>query len=122
MKELKILVIDDDPEQVEILKTILTSEGRKITTCTKSRDALEMIQSEKFDLVLTDVSMPEVDGVQILKFTKQHSPETEVVPITAFGDWGVYAEALRLGAKDFINKPYSIPEIQGLVARISSAK
>lgn len=122
MKPFKILVIDDDPEQAEILDTILQAEGREIKVCTSGKEALQIIQQSSYDLIFTDISMPDVDGIQILKFAKQNSPKTEVVPITAFGDWGIYAEALRLGAKEFINKPYDIPEIQGVVERIASGR
>lgn len=118
---LKILLIDDDPEQIEILKTIVSKEGREVTACIKSKEALQLISKNKYDLVFTDVSMPEVDGVQVMKYIKEHSPETTFVPITAFGDWGIYAHALRLGAKEFINKPFNIPEIQGVINKLFPA-
>jgi DNA-binding NtrC family response regulator len=118
---IKILLIDDDPEQIEILKTIVSKEGRDVTTCVKSKEALQLISKNKYDLVFTDISMPEVDGVQVMKYVKDHSPETTFVPITAFGDWGIYAQALRLGAKEFINKPFNIPEIQGVINKLFPA-
>jgi DNA-binding NtrC family response regulator len=122
MIPLKILVIDDDPDQVEIIKTIVSAEGRQIETCTEGKVAFDLIHKQKFDLVFTDILLPDINGVQIMKEIKKTSPETEVVPVTAFGDWGIYAETLKLGAKEFINKPFRISEIQGVVARVASSK
>lgn len=122
MHPLKILVIDDHPEHAEILKTMITAKGREIQTCTKGREAVELIHKEKFDLVFTDIVMPDIDGVQIMKEIKKESPETEVVPVTAFGDWGIYAETLKLGAKEFVNKPFNVSEVQGIVTRFVSSK
>ncbi|MBI1884378.1 MAG: response regulator [Chlamydiae bacterium] len=120
MNPFKILVVDDDPEQAEILRTILTSAGRAITICTRGREALDLISKNPFNLIFTDISMPEVNGLQVMKCAQEKCPQAALVPITAFGDWGIYAQALKMGAKDFINKPFSIPEIQGVVEKFIS--
>ncbi len=120
MKPLKILVIDDNAEQAEILHTILKAEGRDVKVSTESEEALKLIHQNNFDIVFTDVSMPKVDGLEVLKYTKKHSPKTYVILITAFGDWGVYAESIKEGAAEFINKPYNIPEIQNAVERVAN--
>lgn len=121
MKTVKILVVDDDPEQAEILSEILASEERDITVSTKSKEAIEMIRKNHYDIIFTDISMPEIDGLQLIKQAKETSPNTKFVPITAFGDWGVYSETLQLGVQEFLNKPYNIPEIQNLVKKLSAS-
>lgn len=121
MSSIKILIIDDDPDQAEILKTIISGGERDIEVCTSGPDALELLKKNLYQLILTDLSMPEVDGLAILKYVKEHHPQTEVIAVTAFGDWGVYAEALRLGAKEFISKPFNLPEIREIVARLCPA-
>lgn len=121
MKFLKILIIDDDPEQAEILKSILKAEGREVQTSTNPKEALHLIHEHSFDIVFTDVSMPEVDGIQVLKYAQKHSPNARIILITAFGDWGIYAEAIKGGAAEFINKPFNIPEIQNAVERLASS-
>jgi two-component system response regulator PilR (NtrC family) len=122
MYPLRILVIDDHPEHAEILKTMITAQGREIQTCTRGQEAVDLIHKEKFDLVFTDMIMPDIHGVQIMEEIKKSAPETEVVPVTAFGDWGLYAETLKLGAKEFINKPFNVSEVQGIVKRVASSK
>ncbi|MBI1871543.1 MAG: response regulator [Chlamydiae bacterium] len=115
----KILVVDDDHDQAEILHSILEADDRDITICTKAREALHLIEINPYDIIFTDISMPEVDGIQIIQYTKKHSPNTELIPITAFGDWGIYSQTLKLGAKEFVNKPYNIQEIHGLMKKFN---
>lgn len=122
MNAFRILIIDDDPDQADILKTALGAYGREVKTCIGGKAALELLNRECFDLIFTDISMPEVDGIQIIKYVKEHCGDTEIVPITAFGDWGLYAQALRMGVKDFINKPFNIPEIQGIIEKASASE
>jgi DNA-binding NtrC family response regulator len=122
MKSLKILIIDDIPEQAEVLRNILAEDGHEIKICTKSKDALQLITDKKFDVVFTDLSMPEVNGMQIIKHIKEHTPQTKAIPITAFGDWDVYAQTLSLGIQEFLSKPYNIPEIKSLIQKIASSK
>src|SRR5574341_2218232 len=122
MNPLKILVIDDHPEHAEILKTMITGPSCEIQTCTQGKEACDLIHKEKFDLVFTDIYMPDINGVQIMKEIKKTSPETEVVPMTAFGDWGIYTETLKLGAREFINKPFNASEVRDIVNRVTLSK
>jgi DNA-binding NtrC family response regulator len=122
MKSLKILIIDDIPEQAEILRNILSEGDHEIEICTKGKDGLQRITDKKFDAVFTDLSMPEVDGIQIIKYLREHAPETKIIPVTAFGDWDVYAQTLGLGVEEFVSKPYNIPEVKSLIEKIASSK
>ena len=118
MKSLKILIIDDIPEQAEILRNILAEGDHDIEICTTGKEGLQRITDKTFDVVFTDLSMPEVDGIQIIKYIKEHAPQTEVIPVTAFGEWDIYTETLKLGVKEFLSKPYNIPDIKSLVEKI----
>ena len=117
---LNILVVDDSEEQAEILQMLLKSDGHEVTICFGGQEACSLVNQNRYDMVFTDISMPEVNGIQVMKHVKEHSPQTEIIPITAFGDWGVYAESIQLGAKAFINKPYNVEDIQKIVNRIAA--
>jgi YesN/AraC family two-component response regulator len=122
MKPLTILIIDDIPEQAEVLRNIIAQGNHMIEICTKGTEGLQRVKDKKFDVVFTDLSMPEVDGMQIIKYLKEHAPETKIVPVTAFGDWDVYAQTLGLGVEEFVSKPYNIPEVKSLIDKIASSK
>ena len=113
-----VLVVDDNVEQVNILKKILTREGYAVASATCGSDALKIIQEDSVDVLVTDMSMPEMDGITLLKKAKTLKKGLPVVIITAFGEWGPYAEALREGAADFLSKPFKVDEILRVLRRV----
>lgn len=106
----KLLVVDDE----EIVRTscirILSSEGYSVETAKSSTEALEKLQGGSFDLVLTDLVMPGITGIELLRRIKEEWPGAEVVVITGYGTVKTAVEALRYGAYDYIEKPFT-PEI-----------
>ncbi|HBW47510.1 TPA: two-component system response regulator, partial [bacterium] len=74
MEELQILVIDDEPKMAKLMASALKSEGRIIETETKPKAALKRVERERFDIVITDLKMPDVDGIQILSAARHHAP------------------------------------------------
>ncbi|MBI1912502.1 MAG: sigma-54-dependent Fis family transcriptional regulator [Deltaproteobacteria bacterium] len=100
-----ILVVDDEKGQREILKAILESEGYNVGTASGGQEALEAIQKNNFELVVTDLKMPGMDGHELLKQILREKPSVSVVMITAHGTIDSAVEAIRQGAFDYLTKP-----------------
>lgn len=111
----KILVVDDEQSMRDFLAIMLKKEGHEVSTAENGRDALKAVQAEIFDLVVTDVKMPGADGIEVLKTIKDISPETVVIMITAFATAETAIEAMKLGAYDYIIKPFKVDEIKLII-------
>ncbi len=108
----KILVVDDELYLCELLKDELLSTGLfDVDIVNDGAQAMNKIKSKIYDLVLLDIKMPRISGIDVLKFIKEHSPDTEVIMITAYGDVKLAVETIKLGAFDFITKPYNFDEL-----------
>jgi len=101
----RLLLIDDEEINVRVLSMSLRSDGYEVFTATSGAEGLEIFDREKPDIVITDIKMPGMDGIEVLKRVKAHDPDTEVIIITGHGDIDNAIEALKYGASDFINKP-----------------
>ncbi len=115
MKE-KIMIIDDDPLICQGLSQALKDEYEVVST-TSGEEALEMVKKEDFDVVLTDLVMPKVGGMRILKEIKGIKPEIRVIMITAYATVENAIEALKEGATDYIPKPFDLDKVQKVVKR-----
>ncbi len=113
-----VLVVDDNTEQVNILNKILTREGYRVSSAANGVEALKIVETSNVDVLITDMSMPEMDGITLLKKAKVIKKDLPVIIITAFGEWGPYAEALREGAADFLSKPFKLDEILKVLKRV----
>lgn len=113
----KILIVEDEKSMREVLKILLEGEGHKVTTASDGIEGLSCIEKDIFDLVITDVKMPKADGFEVLKRIKETSPDTIVIMITAFGNRETATQAMKLGAYDFISKPFNIDEIRLIVKK-----
>lgn len=102
-----ILLVDDDVELLKALAKVLEKEGYVVFAHSTANDAIRFVNESKqrFDLVITDVSMPGMKGTTFLSAVKTAFPRVPVIIITAFGDWGQYMETLREGAFDYLYKP-----------------
>lgn len=108
----KILVVDDEEYLCELLKDELLSTNLfEVDIANDGAQAMNKIQSKIYDIVLLDIKMPRISGIEVLKFIKEHSPDTEVIMITALGDIKLAVETIKLGAFDFITKPYNFDEL-----------
>ncbi|MEO0137250.1 MAG: sigma-54 dependent transcriptional regulator [candidate division WOR-3 bacterium] len=107
----KILIIDDETKICEILKDILENEGYIADFATNGTDGLRKIQKDQIDLVLLDVKLPDIDGLNLLKKIKDFDPNISVIMISAFGTISTAVEAVKNGAEDFIEKPLEINRI-----------
>jgi PAS domain S-box-containing protein len=103
----KLLVIDDESSTRELLKISLESDGYTVFTAEDGPNGLEIFEKENPAIVLTDIKMPGMDGIEVLQKVKEQSPEAEVIVITGHGEMNLAIQALQLEASDFINKPIS---------------
>ncbi|MCJ8500947.1 sigma-54-dependent transcriptional regulator [Desulfatitalea alkaliphila] len=106
-----IMIVDDEPSIVQSLKGLLTDEGFEVLTAANGYEALQLLETEAPDMVLLDIWMPGIDGIETLKEIKKGSPHTQVVMITGHGTIETAVQATKLGAFDFIEKPLSIDKV-----------
>lgn len=107
----KILVVDDEEVTRLSLAEILSLEGYQVASAKSGEEALQKLEKETFDLVLADLVMKEVDGLQVMKAVKKLSPETVVIMLTAYGTLESAIQAMRRGAYDYLIKPCGAQEI-----------
>ncbi|MEP9411972.1 MAG: sigma-54-dependent Fis family transcriptional regulator [Candidatus Brocadia sp.] len=112
-----ILVVDDDAVAAELLAEVLGKEGYRVQTTTNSTDAIRMGETTSFDVVITDLKMPNTSGIDILRAYSRMNPQTITIVITAFGSFETAIEAIRNGAYDYISKPFKIEEIKLKIRR-----
>jgi len=113
----KILIVEDEKSMREILKILLEEEDYIVSTAAEGLEGLASIEKDIFDLVITDMKMPGADGFEVLRKVKEISPETMVIMITAFGTTETAIQAMKLGAYDYIHKPFNIEEIRLIVRK-----
>lgn len=118
----KILIVEDEKSMREVLKILLEGENYLVTPASDGLEGISYIDKDIFDLVITDVKMPRIDGLELLSKTKEISPDTLVIMITAFGTTESAIEAMKLGAYDYINKPFKIDEIRLIVKKAIEKK
>jgi two-component system, NtrC family, response regulator PilR len=111
----KILVVDDELSMREFMSILLEREGYATRLAEDAETALQFLESEEFALVISDVNMPGLDGIRLLERIKKLSPETAVLLVTAFTTAEQAVEAMKLGAYDYIAKPFKVEEIKVLV-------
>ena len=112
-----ILVVDDDEVACHLLREILAEEGYEVEMVRSGQEAVKKGETAFYDLVITDLKIPDLDGLEVLKCYKQMSPETLVIMITAFGSIESAIEAMNAGAFDYISKPFRESEIKIVVKR-----
>ncbi|MFC1532350.1 sigma-54-dependent transcriptional regulator [Thermodesulfobacteriota bacterium] len=110
-----ILVVDDDRSMREFLEILLIKEGYQVSLADSGEKGCEILNNHQFDLVITDIRMKGVNGIEVLKKAKQISPETMVVMISAFATADTAVEAMKEGAYDYIPKPFKVREFKKIV-------
>lgn len=118
----QILIIDDEPDIRELLEITLIQMGYLVTSVATITEAKDAINSLSFSLCLTDMQLPDGNGIELIKYIKQHQPSTPVAMITAFGSVDIATSALKAGAFDFISKPVKLQHIRGLVESALSVR
>jgi len=114
----KILVVDDKENMRKVLESAFVAKGLDVDTASGGEEALRRLSATGYDVVVTDLKMPRVDGMGVLRGAKRACPEAEVIVITAYGTIESAVEAMRLGAFDFVTKPFKLAEVETKVDRI----
>ncbi len=117
----RILVVDDQSSVRQLMKAVLESDGHEVDTAADGEGAVEKLRSGYHDLVVMDIRMPGIDGVQALEQMKGVSPQTGVVMMTAYASVETAVRAMKLGAFDYITKPIDIDEVRRVIARFIEA-
>ncbi len=112
----RILVVDDEESIREFLEIMLRKEGYEVTSVEDGQVAVETIKKKSFDLVISDLQMPNMTGIELLRTVKDQQPDMLFMMITAFGTTETAVEAMKLGAYDYITKPFKIDEVRILIA------
>ncbi|MDZ4164833.1 MAG: sigma-54 dependent transcriptional regulator [Smithellaceae bacterium] len=118
MAKKAILVVDDDLSMLAALSEALSSCGYEVETAGNGVEALRKFKAERFQLVITDLRMPKMGGMEVLREIKTSSPGTPVIVITAYGTVSTAVEAMKIGASEFIMKPFSLDELEGAVTNV----
>ncbi|NNF98908.1 MAG: response regulator [Desulfobacteraceae bacterium] len=117
MRDYQILLVDDDPILLAGIAKDLETEGYKVTTAINGEKAFALINRQHFDLVITDLVMGNIDGIQVLERVKDKNPETMVIILTGYGDMASAISALRHHADDYMLKPSDSEEFRYRVSR-----
>jgi DNA-binding NtrC family response regulator len=120
-KRYDILILDDEPIVGERLKQALEKEGNQVEIFINPHLALERVSEKTFDIVVTDIRMDDIDGIEILERVRAMSERTKVVMITGYATLEVARESLAKGAFDFIAKPFKLREIRGVIQKAVDA-
>lgn len=118
----KILIVDDDKEMCELLMDVLKREGYDVSSANSGESALQMVENNYFDLIITDLRMKGMDGIELLTKVKEKAPCVEVIIITGFGTIERAIEAIKKGAYHFVTKPFKNKELLNLIEKALSGK
>ena len=115
MSQGRILAIDDEKNIRLLIDNEFSLEGFEVVTAASGEEGMALFESSKFDVVLLDIKLPKLNGIEILKRMKQLSQATQIIMITGYGDIGSAVEAIKLGARDYVTKPFKLDELLKLV-------
>jgi two-component system, NtrC family, response regulator PilR len=123
MAEARVLIVDDEQSMRELLGIMLRQVGYDVTQADGGEAAIQTLKtSDTFDLVITDLRMRKADGLAVLKAAKEHSPHTVVLVVTAFASTETAVEAMKLGAYDYVTKPFKLDELKLTIANALERK
>ena len=114
----RILLVDDDPDVLDILGDFIAVFGFEYETATDGLDAVERLKHGTFNIVLTDMMMPNMDGMELLNHIHNNYPETKVMVVTGYDRTFTYTDVINAGASDFISKPFNPDELEAKINRI----
>jgi DNA-binding NtrC family response regulator len=113
----RILIVEDRDSLRRMLERALSQEGYEVTAAADAQAGIRWVDERPFDLVLTDLKLPDVSGLEVLAASRRAQPRVPVVVLTGFGTVGTAVEAMKLGAYDFLEKPLEIDDLARLVER-----
>jgi DNA-binding NtrC family response regulator len=112
-----ILVVDDEKDTCLLLSQVLEKEGYAVDMANSGRDALSILRRKKIDLVITDLKMPEMDGLAFMREARRLKSRAKFIMMTAYGEIETYLDAINLGAFDYLNKPMEISDVRNVVKK-----
>jgi len=118
----KALVIDDDVSTLELMKFQLEAEGFEVTTSERGETGIQLVEEGAFDIILTDLNLPDFDGIEMVRRCKEVSPETEIIMVTGFGSTEKAIEATKAGAFYYVEKPIEFDELAILIGKAIDRK
>ena len=117
MEKKKILVVDDEQNSREGLTKILFKEGYDVVAAESGEGALAEAKKQDFDLIITDLRMPEISGIDVLEKIRAKKPDIGVIIVTAYGEVNSYLKAMTLGAFEYLNKPIKLDELRRVISK-----
>lgn len=114
----RILIVDDEENAREVLSKILIHDGYDVSSVANGLEALNFLRSREVELIITDINMPEMNGLAFLRELNRSRPDTNVIMLTAYGEVESYLEAMSLGAFEYINKPLKYDELKKVIKKI----
>ena len=118
----KVLIIDDEPEFTEALAERMTNRGMDVSTSTSAIEGLKSVEDKSFDVVVLDLQMPEMDGIETLKALKKKKPELQVILLTGHATVEKGIEAMKLGAMDLLEKPADLTTLTEKIKKAQAKK
>ena len=112
-----ILIVDDEQSYRQLLSLVFESDGHSLRTARNGREALVLLQAEPADVIISDVKMPDMDGIELLRAVRETLPDLGVILMTAFASVDTARDAFKLGADDFIQKPFDVEELKLIVRK-----
>ena len=117
-----VLVVDDEENTRIGLRELLSAEGYQVASACDGSEALDCLQSGQYELVITDINMPHMDGMVFLDQISQRHPGLDVIMMTAFGGVDSYLEAMNLGAYEYLYKPVKIEDLRSVMQKLSQER
>lgn len=117
---MKILLVEDDQLMLKTIILRLKKEGHEITSCIDGKEAIEQIENQIFDLIITDIMLPYVSGLEIVGIVKE-TTSTPIIVLSSMGQEKTIEEAFELGADDYITKPFNLTELSFRIKRFAKA-
>lgn len=117
MTHKRVLVVDDEQNSREGLSKILIKEGYEVFTAEDGKKAILVADNNPFDLIITDLRMPDMDGIEVLKNIRGKNKNIGVVIVTAYGEVNSYLTAMNLGAFEYLNKPIHLEELRRVIKK-----
>ncbi len=116
--DVKILLVDDDPVVLEVMKSIVASYGFSLATAGDGRQAIAKLQNDQFSIIITDMNMPVMDGMELLQHVKANYPKIGVIVVTGLSEEYTYIDVINAGAIDYMTKPFDSSELLAKLRRV----
>lgn len=117
-----VIIVDDEQSYRQLLSLVFETDGHSVRTAMNGREALNLLQADPADVIVSDVRMPDMDGIEMLRAVREEQPDLGVVLMTAFASVETAREAFKLGADDFIQKPFDVEELKLIVRKTLEKK